>query len=205
MALAQQSLCGFNMLHLMDYSLNVLSIHLQWGKSDWTLQEADRTDQRASHCSVSHENNFVCACVYVCVTKNDLQLNFSSAVQQLLRQVLLFNLTCLLCGGCCFKRWLSPCQNVSLIRGGALRVGSLPASLGRVSALHYFSQDCNSVQPWVIYTPMISALELINGLCHSPEANRSACHCKWLWLLNGCSLNPTQSVVLQQPDDSDEV
>lgn len=72
-----------------------------------------------------------------------------------------------------------------------------------MSVLHWvFSWDCNSEQPRVIYAQMICALELINGLslpCHGPETNRSACHCKWLWLLNNCSLKPTLSVVQQPP------
>lgn len=64
--ISHQSLCG-----LMDYSLNVLSIHLQWGQSDWILQEAERTDQRTSHYTVSYENKYrssSCSCFCTVVT-----------------------------------------------------------------------------------------------------------------------------------------
>lgn len=34
-----------------------LSIYLQRGQGDWTLQEADRTDQRTGHCAVSSKQH----------------------------------------------------------------------------------------------------------------------------------------------------
>lgn len=85
------------------------------------------------------------------------------AVLKHLLQAFLFNRMRLHRSGCCCKKCLSPRQDVSLIRGGALGLGTQPASGGCRSstALSFFFP---SWRPWVIHAGMICALEPINGL-----------------------------------------
>lgn len=88
-----------NALHLMDYSLNVLSLHLQWRESDWTLQETEGSDQRTSHCKVSWRKQIEYMCC-LCFSVPRVWISSSSLT------------SCLHCGGCSYMRQLSACQTV---------------------------------------------------------------------------------------------